>query len=252
MKDTIVYKLKEKSGNHRSNLDSISNTKASATKEPKNSKKDTKAQENSVYMDGNPSIDSNIHIKHIEAEKPVVNVEDIQIIKPMPIKNTLKLIFLREETAKPTQSTPCEAGFMQLNNLYTESTGNTRLIGYSAFAEYKNPIKQTIQREENTRDQATPYDNYYLQPDSHSIEILERALIEENTRDQSTPYDNYYVQPDDGRLWNRHKMIGYSLVFCCILVFLVFVICKNNSSLNIPNAEDSLNGYLSMDSQLLV
>ncbi|KAI5141900.1 hypothetical protein NEAUS04_2784, partial [Nematocida ausubeli] len=143
-----------------------------------------------------------------------------------------------------------------------------------------NPIKQTIQREENTRDQATPYDNYYLQPDSHSIEILERALIEENTRDQATPYDNYYlqpdshsieilekalieentrdqatpydnyyVQPDDGRLWNRHKMIGYSLMFCCILVF---VICKNNSSLNIPNAEDSLNGYLSMDSQLVV
>ncbi|KAI5159295.1 hypothetical protein NEAUS03_0180 [Nematocida ausubeli] len=202
MEDTIIYNPKEKADNHTSNLDSFSNTTASTTKESQNSKKDTKAQENSVFMYNTLSIDSNRHIKHIEAEKPIENIEDIQIIKPMPIKNSLKRIFLREETAKPAQSTACEDGFMQLNNLYTESTGNTKLIGSSAFAEYKNPIKQTIQREEDTRDQATPY-------------------------------DNYYVQPDDGRLWTGHKMIGYSLMFCCILLIIVFVIYKNNSSLNL-------------------
>ncbi|KAI5139105.1 hypothetical protein NEAUS06_2635 [Nematocida ausubeli] len=85
--------------------------------------------------------------------------------------------------------------------------------------------------------------------DADSMETIDEVISINDQVDIRDQAENNVIQARDAE--KRLKYFVFGLV-CSILVFLVFVIYKNNSSLNIPNAEDSLNGNLSMNSQLLV
>ncbi|EHY65545.1 hypothetical protein NERG_01152 [Nematocida ausubeli] len=85
--------------------------------------------------------------------------------------------------------------------------------------------------------------------DADSMETIDEVISINDQVDIRDQAENNVIQARDAEKSFKYFVFG---LVCSILVFLVFVIYKNNSSLNIPNVEDSLNGNLSMNSQLLV